>query len=211
LIVGYFCALAKARMISAYNRSKIIRGLLCVVGSLVCYVLAWLFFRYASSWVLGSFRVSISWATWIAVAVLIGITVSGYSTWKHGQGFQSYVETSLFHDLAGSADTAGAYVVDHYARQVTGPAYVLSQIFLGGPLFLLRGITHFKQLLPNEAGLEQKLHHTLGILRQANKWQSINEYPEQRREILMLAQMGRIDFSAHKGTPRFKASPPDGV
>jgi multisubunit Na+/H+ antiporter MnhB subunit len=198
-------------MISAYNQSQIIRGVLCVLGSLVCYALAWLFFRYASSWVLDSFRFSTNWAVWIAVAALIGITISGYITWQRGQGFQSYVETSLFHDLAGSADTAGANVVDYYARRVTGPAYVLSQVFLGGPLLLLRGMRHFQQLIPNEAVLEQKLHHILGILRKANKWQSITEYPEERREILMLAQLKQIDFSAHKGTPRFKALPPDGV
>ncbi|HEY1049110.1 MAG TPA: hypothetical protein VGE39_05120, partial [Prosthecobacter sp.] len=113
--------------------------------------------------------------------------------------------------LSGSADTAGANAVDYHARRVTGPAYVLSQIFLGGPLFLLRGITHLKQRLPDEAGLEAKLHHTLGILRAANKWQSITEHPGHQREIVLLARMKQIDFSAHKGIPRIKASPPDGI
>jgi len=32
-----------------------------------------------------------------------------------------------------------------------------------------------------------------------------------RLEILMLAQMRQIDFSAHKGLPRIKASTPDGI
>ncbi len=198
-------------MIAAYNRSKMIRGALCLLGGVLCYTLAWLFFRYASAMALYTFGVSTKQAFVIAVLAMTGVSWSGYFTWKRGKGFQTYVESALYHNLAGSANTAGAEVVDYYAQRITGPAYVLSQIFLGGPLFLLRGITHFKQLLPNEAGLEQKLHHTLGILRQANKWQSINEYPEQQREILMLAQMGRIDFSAYKGTPRFKASPPNGV
>ena len=154
---------------------------------------------------------STDWAIGIAIAALAGVTWSGYHTWKRGQGFQTYVESALYHNLAGAADTGGAEVVDYYARQVTGPAFVLSQIFLGGPLFALRGWRHFQQLLPNEAGLEQKLHSMLGILRQANKWQAITEYPGQEREILMLAQMKKIDFSAHKGIPRFKASPDDGV
>jgi len=198
-------------MISAYNRSKVIRGVLCLLGSLVCYLLAWLFFRYGSAMALHVFGFSTDWAIGIAIAALVGVTWSGYHTWKRGQGFQTYIESALYHNLAGAADTGGAEVVDYYARQVTGPAFVLSQIFLGGPLFALRGLRHFKQLLPNEAGLEQKLHSMLGVLRQANKWQSITEYPGQEREILMLAQMKQIDFSAHKGTPRFKASTDDGI
>lgn len=198
-------------MISAYNRSKIIRGMVCLVGSLVCYFLTWLFFRYALALVLSMFGYSSQWAIALAVAALAGITWSGYRTWKRGEGFKSYVESSLYTNLSGSADTAGAEVVDYYTQRITGPAYVLSQVFLGGPLFALRGLRHFKQLLPNEAGLEQKLHAMLGILQKANKWQSITEYPGQEREILMLAQMKRIDFSAHKGIPRFKAPAPDGV
>lgn len=198
-------------MIAAYNRSKILRGVFSILGSVVCFALAWLFFRHAFEWLLHSFGLATGWAPWITGLALAGICASGHATWKRGQGFQSYVESALYHNLPEAADTGGTNAVDFYAHRVTGPAYVLGQIFLGGPLLLLRGITHFQQLLPNEAGLEARLHHTLGILRAANKWQSITEYPpEQHREILMLAQMKRIDFSAHKGTPRFKASP-DGV
>jgi len=198
-------------MIPSYNRSKIIRGIFCLLGSLICYLLAWLFFRYALAMLLRMFGYSSQWAISLAMAALTGITWSGYRTWKRGEGFKSYVESSLYTNLSGSADTAGAEVVDYYTQRITGPAYVLSQVFLGGPLFALRGLRHFKQLLPNEAGLEQKLHAMLGILQKANKWQSITEYPGQEREILMLAQMKRIDFSAHKGIPRFKAPAPDGV
>lgn len=183
----------------------------CLLGSLVCYFLAWLFFRYASALVLEMFRYSTQWAVVIGIAALGVITWSGFHTWKRGEGFKSYVESSLYTNLSRSADTAGAEVVDYYTQRITGPAHVLSQIFLGGPLFALRGLRHFRQLLPNEAGLEQKLHAMLGVLRKANKWQAITEYPGQEREILMLAQMKQIDFSAHKGIPRFKASPDDGV
>ncbi|MFO1483937.1 MAG: hypothetical protein U1F71_11310 [Verrucomicrobiaceae bacterium] len=198
-------------MIAAYNRSKILLGIFCVAGSLVCFALAWLFFRYASALILSSFGYPTGWAVWIAALAIVALSVSGYLQWKRGQGFQSYVESALYHDLASAADTAGANVVDYYAHRVTGPAYVLTQIFLGGPLFLLRGIRHFQKLLPNEADLDEKLRHTLGILRRANKWQSLSDHPGHEREILMLAQMKQIDFSAHKGLPRFKASPPDGA
>jgi hypothetical protein len=89
------------------------------------------------------FGFSTDWAIGIAIAALVGVTWSGYHTWKRGQGFQTYIESALYHNLAGAADTGGAEVVDYSARQVTGPAFVLSQIFLGGPLFALRGLRHF--------------------------------------------------------------------
>ncbi|MBK8093655.1 MAG: hypothetical protein IPK32_17180 [Verrucomicrobiaceae bacterium] len=198
-------------MIAAYNRSKIIRGVFCLLGSLVCYVLAWLFFRYATALVLDSFGYSTEWAIWLGVIGLLGITWSGFHTWKRGQGFQSYLDSAFFMSLPRWTGPAAGEIIDSQTHRINAPAYVLSQIFLGGPLFALRGYRHFQQLLPSETGLEQKLHSTLGILRQANKWQSINDYPGQEREILMLAQMKHIDFSAHKGTPRFKAPTPDGV
>ncbi len=41
-------------MISEFNRSQIIWGVFGLAGSVVCYVLAWLFFRYGSAMVLDS-------------------------------------------------------------------------------------------------------------------------------------------------------------
>lgn len=70
----------RAGMISAYNRSKIIRGIFCLLGSLICYLLAWLFFRYALAMVLSMFGYSSQWAISLAMAALTGITWSGYRT-----------------------------------------------------------------------------------------------------------------------------------
>lgn len=198
-------------MIPSYNRSKIIRGIFCLLGSLFCYLLAWLFFRYASALVLDMFGYSTQWAPLIGVIALALITWSGFHTWKCGQGFTNYADSPFFTSLPRWMGKAGAAAVDSQTHRINAPAYVLSQVFLGGPLFALRGLRHFKQLLPNEAGLEQKLHAMLGVLRKANKWQAITEYPGQEREILMLAQMKKIDFSAHKGIPRFKALADDGI
>lgn len=196
-------------MIAEYNRYQILKGVFSLIAGLVCYWLAWLFFRYGLAMVFHGFGFSPDFILWISITALGVITWSGYRHWQNGDGFKTFVESSLFHDLG--EDSGGAVMVDHYARQLTGPAYVLSQIFLGGPLFLLGARKHFKQRLPNEAGLEVKLHQALGILRSANKWQAMTEYPNLRLEILMLAQMKQIDFSAHKGLPRIKASLPDGT
>lgn len=198
-------------MIAAYNHSQSIRGMFSILGSMVCFALAWLLFRHGSERLLRVLDLDPTWAPWIAGLVLAGICVSGHATWKRGEGFRSYEESAIYHHLVGAPLTAVPGVADHHAHKVAGPAYVLGQILLGAPLLLLRGITHLKQRLPEEAGLEAKLRHTLGILRAANKWQSITEHPGHQREILLLAQMKQIDFSAHKGIPRIKASPPDGI
>lgn len=137
---------------------------------------------------------------------MIGICVSGYLSWRRGLEFTSYVESNLFHDLGDSA--GGGVAVDQYARQITGPAYLLSQVFLGGPLFLLRAVKSLRQRLPESHELEDRLDVMLKTLRKANKWQGMNEYPGHEQEILMLAQMKQIAFSGFKGVPRFKAENP---
>lgn len=193
-------------MISAYNRSQIFKAAFLALAGVICYLIAWVFFKYGLTMVFRSFRLPIVWVPWLTWAALLVITVSGYSQWQQGDGFKTYVESSLFHDLG--EDSGSAVWADHYARRVTGPAYIVSQVCLGGPLFLLKAWKHFQQRLMAEPGLEERLKEVLSLLRAANKWQSINDHPQHRREILMLAQMRQIDFSAHKGTPRIKASPP---
>lgn len=196
-------------MIVAYNRLQIFKGIFLILASIICYGLAWLFFKYGLTLVFHNLAVSVTWVPWLSLAALAAITWGGYRQWQKGDGFNSYVESSLFHDQEG--DSGGEFLVHHYAHRVTAPAYMLSQIFLGGPLLFLRGMKHLKQRLPNEAGMEVKLYHALSVLQAANKWQPITEHPDLRLEILMLAQMGKIDFSAHKGIPRIKATPPDGI
>lgn len=95
-------------------------------------------------------------------------------------------------------------MVDFYAHRVTGPAYVLGQIFMAGPQFLLRAWTLLRSRIKYSAELESRLESTLTVLRAANKWQGLAEYPDSRSEVLYLAQMGLLDFSSHNGTPRFK-------
>jgi hypothetical protein len=198
-------------MIAAFNRSQIVWGILGLIGSVVCYALAWLFFRYGAAMALHAFGYSPAAAHWIAGAALVGITFSGWWTWRNGQGFQSYAESALCHNFGGAADTAGAYLVDHYAGQVTGPAYVLSQTFLGGPLFLLRSMHRLRLRIPKEEGLEERLTRMLKVLNAANKWQGLADYPGQEREVLLLNLMKKIDFSQHKGNVRFKARTTHGI
>jgi hypothetical protein len=192
-------------VIRRYNRSQTIKAIFLIVGGLFCCGLAFLFFRYLPAFLASQFRYTLS--TPLAVGIgFLGLAAawfSGYRTWKARGGLFSYHESGLYHDLDG--DTAGAHVVDFYAHRVTGPAYVLGQIFMAGPQFLLKAWTLLRSRITHSPDLESRLEGTLAVLRTANKWQGLNEYPGSRSEILYLAQIGLLDFSAHKGTPRFKA------
>jgi len=191
-------------MVRRYNTLQISKAALCLAGGLICLWLAWLFFRYLPPFVAYNFgfRWSPVMANSLAAVCLIGVAVSGYRTWKAQGGLRGYHESSFYHDLG--ADSGGAFFTDYYAHRVTAPAHLLSQTFLGGPLLLLKVRTLLASLIPATAGLESRLQDALNRLRKANKWQPLSDYPDIKTEVLYLAQMGLIDFSAFKGEPRIK-------
>ena len=209
-------------MIARYNFQQVVCGILCLAGSAAAYVVAYVFFSaippmfalalsgFAAS--LGfpvtakAFGLSPGFFHAVTFVALVLITLSGYRVWKRRGGFYGYHESGLYHQFGKTHEGAGA-VADYYARRVTGPAYLISQICLGAPLLALNTITHFRQWISKEEGLEQRLSDTLGYLQRINKWQAISDYPGQEREILLLARMGEIDYSTAKGTMRFKANP----
>ena len=193
-------------MISRYNRSQLMLAVVRLVGGTVCFFLAYLFFRYVPAFISGQFGFPLTpaMAQVIAGFGLLAVALSGYRTWKNQGGLQSYHESAFYHDLS-AADSGGAYFTEQYIQRVTGPAYVLSQVFLAGPLWVLKAWTLFASRIPASNELEDRLGKVLATLKAANKWQSINDYPDHCTEILYLAQMGLIDFSASKGTPRIKA------
>jgi hypothetical protein len=192
-------------MIRRYNFSQTLKAILFAIGGLICCWLAYLFFRYLPvvvAWQLGYSLPPLA-PVGLGLAGLAAAWVSGYRSWKCRGGPFGYHESALYHDLG--TDTAGAVVTDFYAHRITAPAYVLGQVFMAGPGCLLRAWTLFRSRIPQSPELEAKLENAWAILRAANKWQSLDEYPSARDEILFLARMGLIDFSGHNGQPRIKA------
>lgn len=192
-------------MISRYNQSQTIKAMFLLMGGICCCGLAYGFFRYLPVFVAGQFGYTLG----VSVAVasgLLGLAAawfSGYRSWKSRGGLFGYHESGLYHDLG--EETAGAQVVDFYAHRITGPAYLIGQIFMAGPQGILKSLTLLRSRIARSDALEKRLETTLATLQAANKWQGLNDYPEWRSEILYLAQMGLIDFSARNGNPRFKA------
>jgi hypothetical protein len=192
-------------MIRRYNQTQTIKAIFFLIGGVCCCWLAFLFFRYLPVFVAWQFGHALpaSVAVGIGMLGLAAVWFSGYRTWKAKGGLFGYHESGLYHDLG--EDSAGAAVVDFYAHRVTGPAYMLGQIFMAGPQGILNSLTLLRSRITCSDALETRLESALAALRVANKWQGLQDYPEWRSEILYLAQMGLIDFSGRNGNPRFKA------
>lgn len=176
-----------------------------MAGSGIGYAAAYFFFRYVPEFIAHQFRVSVPPGVFpgFAVVVLGVLTYSGYRLWKRRGGFYGYHESSLYHDLG--EDSGGGSAMDFYAHRVTGPAYVLGQLFACGPLLALRAVFYFRNVIPAESGLEERLAQVLEDLRGRKKWLGFRDCPDDRKEILLLARMRKIDFSAVKGEARFRA------
>lgn len=192
-------------MIRQYNKSQTLRAILYFIGGLACTALTFLFFRFLANHIAVLCRYSPppSAAALIGVAGVAVAWFSGYRSWKNGGGLYSYHESGLYHDFGD--ETGSAYYMNFHAHRVTGPAYVLGQIFLSGPLAILKGWTLWNSRIPGSAELQSRLEKSLGVLAAANKWQGFTDHPEMEAEILYLAQMDLIDFSAREGVARFKA------
>ncbi|MEK0451611.1 MAG: hypothetical protein RL088_3879 [Verrucomicrobiota bacterium] len=192
-------------MIHRFNRSQTTKAVVLIIGGLFCCWLAFLFFRYATVFLGSQFRQSLP--RWlpdvVGFAGLAASWVSGYRVWKADGGLFGYHESGLYHDLGDAS--AGAFMMDRYMHRVTGPAYLLGQVFMAGPLWILKSCTLLRSRIAYSPGLESALEQTLATLRAAAKWEGIADHPDSRNEIYLLARMGLIDFSAHKGTPRLKA------
>lgn len=193
-------------MIAEFNRRQVVWGVLGLAGSVVCYVLAWLFVQQVATALLESFNLSATHATWLGCLMVILMTLSGWRIWKSGQGFENYGESVFSPDLTGSYERPWARKMDNPGQGLRATAYVLSQLFLSGPLLMLKSLERLKSRIPEDAGLESKLADMLEVLRRANRWQSLADYPGREREILLLRRMKQIDFSRYEGRVRFKAS-----
>jgi hypothetical protein len=191
-------------VIAGYNRKELLLAILCAFGSVGAYAVGYLFFEFAFSFAVreyGSPNLA-SHAREVSAAILVLISISGYGTWRSRGGFFSYFDSGLYHNLHQA--NAGGTVLDFYAHRVTGPAYLLSQVFLGAPLLALQSLIHLRNRVSGDGQLEERLRAALEKVQQANKWQSLAAYLDSEKEILLLAKMGKIDFSPSKGTVRSK-------
>lgn len=75
-----------------------------------------------------------------ALALLVVVIIAGIIQWKRGQGHEEYADSAL--NVQIEWVSGGAYMMEHYAQRISGPADVLSQLFLSGPVRLIKGISN---------------------------------------------------------------------
>lgn len=183
-------------------------AILAIVSGLICSWLVFVFFRYVTTWAMGQFGFDLSVGTGRVIGLLgfIALFSSGYSIWKKGGGLTSFGESSLYAETLASSSAGGAYVVNRKLSQVTGTSHALSQLFLAGPLMLFNAATRFSSLIPLNDDLEKRMSEVLEILRKANKWQGVEEYPGKEEEISSLIKVGAANFGVPKGVPKIKVN-----
>ena len=93
-------------------------------------------------------------------------------------------------------------MMDLYGSRITGPAYLLTQLFLAAPLQICRGISRLRGLVAEEPGLDAELSGLLGKIREEGKWHSTRVYAGKDRLLAILVQMGEVLFSPRKGSIR---------
>ena len=135
---------------------------------------------------------------WIAVGMVVLVTLSGVLTWRSGRGHYGMEHSDLYIDLEHLS--GGAVAVEHYYNRAAGSAHLLSQLFLAGPLQLLKALQRLRSLLPKGPDMESRLTQLLGEIRNRNKWHPIGEYGVRIELVGHLIRMNKVDFSPAKGT-----------
>jgi len=198
-------------MIKSHNIKQVVMAVFLLLGSILSYLVAYWFFRYVVYSLSKSFgyQLSETAASLSVYGILFLVTLSGFFHWKNKGDFYSYHESGLFENL--DEISAGAYEVNLRVHRITTPAYILGQIFLAGPLYILKAIQRIQNRITVEGDLEVRVQSALAVLQKQNKWQSINDHASIQYEICLLVQMKQIDFSTQKGELRIKAYPPHGI
>lgn len=190
-------------MITAHNFKQTILAFVGMVIGILGFAVAFYFFRFAfgvATDAFGSEGIG-RYSSAFAVVMLMIIACSGLLRWRNGNGLYGYAESSLFISL--DPVSGGAVATDRFAHQITGPAYILTQIFLMGPLQLLTAWERMRSLIRPDPELEARLSELLARLRAKNKWEGPFHYPGEERELALLIRVGKLDFSRTK--LRFRA------
>ncbi len=195
-------------MIERYNREQLLRGVLNFVLGAIILGITWLFFRVVASVVLGSFwkHAPISYDM-MATGLTAAVFVSGAIQWaRGGESYRVFKDTDFYASL--DHVSTGAFLVKHGVHRITGVAYLLSQIFLGGPWQICTGYTRLRSRLPNDPKLEARMREVLGWMRTSGQWETAMKYRDNAEELGALIRCGFVEFSATK--MRVKAVPEKG-
>jgi hypothetical protein len=191
-------------MIRKHNAIQVATGIGRLCLGLTAMLLAYLFFAFALYFVGDSFGLRISRVVSRAVSLLVcGVILGvGYGMWRRGENPEDL-------PLPGpdiEPVSGGAWAVRNRAQRVTGPAYLLTQVFLAGPLQILKWIGQLRSVIRYSPQYEARLFDLLGAIRAEPRWLPLDSVEEYRREVADLIRMGYLDFSAKEGKIKARSS-----
>ena len=179
-------------MIRRHNAKQCVLAVIGAVVGVAIYVAAFWFFAFLIRWLGGQFQIAPmrEWAVSASVAVLVVLTISGWNRARAGLGGYGFGDSS-FH-AALDESRSGAWVVNESVNRVTGPAYLLSQFFLSGPLLILGAWKRLRSLVSNEPGRELRLAELFAELDRHRRWEPVETYSDRESDLLSLIRMGRV-------------------
>ncbi len=104
----------------------------------------------------------------LSLVACLTIYVSGWRRRAAGVGFLDADQSVA--GLRLTPETGGAYYVNHQVGKVTGPAYFLSQIFLGGAFALHSAWSRSRSHVPATPEYADRLTQAFRVLSMDRKW-----------------------------------------
>jgi hypothetical protein len=189
-------------MIRRFNRRQRIRAVGSFLIGVVAYFLAFGFFHFIAGRAASMLppgipdRIEIT----VSASVLTLITLSGWI--RHRRNVPAELSDAVM--WKGEVETPGAGIAQLRINQVSSTAWMLSQLFLAGPLRILQAVDMWRSCLPVGTGLEQRMELLLRELKSRDRWVPVESFKDHWEPMAALIRTGHVDFSSIKG--RVKAS-----
>jgi hypothetical protein len=187
----------EARIIK-FNRHQLGLAVLAAVLSVAGTLATYLFFKYICEGIWWEMEhQSLGWkASLIGCGITGLVWFEGIRRARNGAGLYEFYESPTFMDLDWS--NGGAMLVETSITQYTGVAYMLTQVFLCGPLQALKCLHLLKSRMEPTPALAARLEALLGEVQQRPKWHSISLYKTGLGELRHLISMELVEFSPRK-------------
>ncbi len=182
--------------ITQFNQRQVLRALVAGSLSVVGTLLGFGFFYFASARIWRFFSEPVPRGACLAIALgALGlIFLEGLRRARAGKGLYDFSESPGHLGLGSSS--GGAMMIEmEVTTQVTGPAYILTQIFLCGPLQWQKMHTLLTSRFPATQATAEELERLLSDLGLKRGWQSLRKFETQRASIKKLIDMELVDFS----------------
>jgi hypothetical protein len=181
-----------------FNRLQILRAIWAGICSVLGTLAAFGFFYMSSHqvWRFFSEPAPVPKAACLTIALLavVLLFIEGLRRARAGKGLYSFLDSPGHLGLDWSS--GGAVMVEmEVASRITGPAYILTQLFLCGPLQWQKMHDSISSIFPATEATSGELEQLLSDLEMQRGWQSLRKFDERQAVLKKLIDMELVDFS----------------